>query len=208
MSCKVLHTLDPASPFSVPQTQMSFLSIHTKTPSSMLGLLHLLFHPSGNQLWTFLLVIWDSERSPALRSIPCPPEPHCPFCTSIPFNLFTEHMPTWNCLVPLFVDWFIGMCQWLNDVKYTYSIEKAVETCREDFHMLVLFVLCLLISPSNLDQPSARWFPPSHPSDRPENQTPQPSPPAGTQQSTPNSLTNITQGNQLIKIRFAWNVLV
>ena len=84
MSYKVLHTLDPASPFSVPQTQMSFLSIHTITPSSMLGLLHLLFHPSGNQLWTFLLVTWDSERSPALRSIPCPPEPNCPFCTSIP----------------------------------------------------------------------------------------------------------------------------
>ena len=71
MSYKVLYTLHPVSLLSTPQTQRSFLSISAKTttPSSMLHLLHLLFLPRGNQLWTSLLVIWDRERSPALGSI-------------------------------------------------------------------------------------------------------------------------------------------
>ena len=124
MSYKVLHTLDPASPFSVPQTQMSFLSIHTITPSSMLGLLHLLFHPSGNQLWTFLLVTWDSERSPALRSIPCPPEPNCPFCTSIP-SPFVSSQNICPLEIVLFLYLWICLLGCINDLTM-WNIHTAL----------------------------------------------------------------------------------
>ena len=120
MSYKVLYTFHPVSPLSMPQTQRSFLSISAKTttPSSRLHLLHSLFLPRGNQLWTSLLVIWDWERSPALGIISWPLEPDYPFPCLIPppFSASQNICPL-EILVYLCVDSFIGMYSWLNHVK-------------------------------------------------------------------------------------------
>lgn len=90
----------------------------------MLGLLHLLFYPSGHQLWTFLLVIWDSERSPALWSIPWPPEPHRPFCTITPPPLiFSQNICPLE--IVLFIYLWICLLGCVNDLTM-WNVRRAL----------------------------------------------------------------------------------
>lgn len=107
----------------MPQKQMSFSCIpgKTRSPSSKVGLLHLLF-PTGGKLCSGSshFVNWVSERSPPLWSLLGPATGPAPTHSALPFNsalISTQHtllveMVLFTCLETCLLGWVGELPVW------------------------------------------------------------------------------------------------